>query len=102
MNEITRRRVKANKEIIKCLEDVMKVYPDWRFQQLLMNVGIVDGVDRFYEEPDMTLSRIIIPNVIKVNIINFEYFFLFFIVNPITYPFYCYYNICINFFSNSF
>ena len=58
MNEITRRRVKANKEIIKCLEDVMKVYPDWRFQQLLMNVGIVDGVDRFYEEPDMTLSRV--------------------------------------------
>ena len=57
MNEITRRRVKANKEIIKCLEDVMKVYPDWRFQQLLMNVGVVDGVDRFYEEPDMTLSR---------------------------------------------
>ena len=58
MDEITRRRVKANKEIIKCLEDVMKVYPDWRFQQLLMNVGIVDGVDRFYEEPEMTLGRI--------------------------------------------
>lgn len=58
MDEITRRRMKANKEIIKCLEDVMKVYPDWRFQQLLMNVGVVDGVDRFYEEPEMTLSRI--------------------------------------------
>ena len=57
MNEITRRRVKANKAIIKVIEDVMNIFPDWRFQQILMNIGIVDGVDRFYEEPDTTLAR---------------------------------------------
>lgn len=58
MKEITKRRVKANKAIMKLLQDVMDVYPDWRFQQLLMNVGVVDGVDRFYEEPDTTLARL--------------------------------------------
>ena len=58
MNDLTRRRVKANKAILKVLQDVMKVYPDWRFQQLLMNIGLVDGVDRFYAEPDMTIFRV--------------------------------------------
>ena len=53
-----RSRLECNRVIMEILNTVILKYPDWRFQQLLMNVGVVDGVDRFYEEPDMTLSRI--------------------------------------------
>ena len=51
-------RLEANRALLKLVSTVVEMYPDWRFQQLLMNVGVVDGVDRFYEEPEMTLSRI--------------------------------------------
>lgn len=58
MNEIVKRRKKANNELLKILKEVVEAEPQLRFYQLLVAVGIVDGVDRFYEEPDMTLARV--------------------------------------------
>lgn len=54
MTEFTRKRYENN---LKCLELIRKFidrFPDWRFMQLLFNVGLCE--DRFYEEPENTLT----------------------------------------------
>lgn len=49
--------VKERKEYnLKCLEklrELIEKYPDWRFTQIIFNVGLAE--DRFFEEPDETL-----------------------------------------------
>ena len=51
-------RLEANRELLKLVSTVVEMYPDWRFQQVLWNMSIVDGTDKFYEEPVDTLKRV--------------------------------------------
>ena len=57
--QIRMSRLNDNVEVLNILVDYLKQNPDIRFFQALYNVGIMDSknVDRFYEEPSETLSR---------------------------------------------
>lgn len=61
------KRQECNREILKVLEEVVRLYPHFRFSQILWFLGINgrDDVgdkyrlkDIFYEEPDITLKNI--------------------------------------------
>lgn len=49
-------REKYNLLIINRLLCILSIFPDWRFTQLLSNLGL--DKDRFYEEPNKTLELI--------------------------------------------
>lgn len=49
-------RLENNLECLKVLERMAEKFPDWRFMQLLFNVGLCE--DRFYEEPSVTLQSL--------------------------------------------
>ena len=54
-------RQEINKEILKELEEIVDIYPDLRFCQLLWNVGLHtyhNNVDAFYDESSETLELI--------------------------------------------
>lgn len=53
-------RYDANLQIVLILNDLVAKYPDWRFQQILQNIGISskEGKDLFYEESITTLNRL--------------------------------------------
>ena len=51
-------RLEANRELLKLVSTVVEIYPDWRFQQVLWNMSITDGTDKFYEEPVDRLKRV--------------------------------------------
>ena len=58
------KRQECNQEILRILGEVIKMYPDFRFGQILWVLGI-NGLDEknrlrdiFYEEPDVTLRNI--------------------------------------------
>jgi len=50
-------RQEANEEILKYLALYVKTYPDWRFEQILENIGFDHYVD-FYRESLETLEKI--------------------------------------------
>lgn len=64
------RRQQANREILKNIEEMVNKYPDLRFGQILVNLGIIQyqrdpasfdiiGIkDPFNEESVVTLNRI--------------------------------------------
>lgn len=54
-------RQKANKEIIKLLDNIIDEVPDWRFGQILYNLGLVTNnegevIDPFYIESEKSLK----------------------------------------------
>lgn len=49
-------RKDANTVITMILADLVNYFPDWRFQQLLTNVGLATPDDLFYEESIRTLE----------------------------------------------
>ena len=51
-----RTRKDANTVIAMILMDLVGSFPDWRFQQLLTNIGIATPDDLFYEESIKTLE----------------------------------------------
>lgn len=53
-------RLEANRKIVQTLSAVVESCPDWRFQQILQNLGISSrfGEDRWYEESADTLQNI--------------------------------------------
>lgn len=53
-------RLEANRKIVQTLSAVVESCPDWRFQQILQNIGVSsrDGRDRWYEESEETLQNI--------------------------------------------
>ena len=53
-------RLEANRQIIQMLSAIVESCPDWRFQQILQNVGVSSrfGEDRWYEESEETLQKI--------------------------------------------
>lgn len=73
------KRQECNREILKVLEEVVRLYPDFRFGQILWFLGINgrDDVgdryrlkDIFYEEPDITLKNIC--STVKDNHFHFD------------------------------
>ena len=62
-NKMTRQE--ANRKLVEVINDLVETYPDWRFGQILFNVGIItrkkdslDIKDPFYEESTETWERI--------------------------------------------
>ena len=52
-------RQEANRMIVETIKDAIELYPDWRFHQILQNMGIEQpAIDQWYEESDETLCNI--------------------------------------------
>ena len=52
-------RQEANRMIVETIKDAVELYPDWRFHQILQNMGIEQpAIDQWYEESDETLCNI--------------------------------------------
>ncbi len=53
-------RQEANRLIVEHIKATVEACPDWRFHQILQNIGIERrGVDQWYEESDETLRNIV-------------------------------------------
>lgn len=50
-------RQEANRELVRRISEMVEMYPDLRFQQILMINGISDGTDKFNEESTTTLKN---------------------------------------------
>ena len=51
-------RQEANRQIVETIKDMVELYPDMRFHQLLQNMGVEQPViDQWYEESDETLCN---------------------------------------------
>lgn len=60
LREMIKKRQVSNFEIINKLVMYLTKYPDTRFHQALINLGISEvGRDQFYEESVTTLERMI-------------------------------------------
>lgn len=60
LKEMIKKRQESNFEIINKLVMYLTKYPDTRFHQALVNLGISEvGRDQFYEESVTTLERMI-------------------------------------------
>ena len=52
-------RLEANRKILEKISKIVEEYPDWRFHQVLQNIGCtLNGTDQWFEEPELTLKRI--------------------------------------------
>ena len=57
--EIAKQRQRANREILTMIEKVVEQEPDWRFGQILFNLGVVsyNSGDIFFDESVEILER---------------------------------------------
>jgi hypothetical protein len=45
--------------IVEAIKDAIELYPDWRFHQILQNMGVEHpAIDQWYEESEETLCNI--------------------------------------------
>jgi hypothetical protein len=52
-------RQQANRQIVEAIKDMVELYPDWRFHQILQNIGVEQpAIDQWYEESVDTLKNI--------------------------------------------
>ena len=52
-------RQEANRQILELVGKAVEEFPDWRFHQILQNMGIEQpAIDQWYEESDETLCNI--------------------------------------------
>lgn len=52
-------RQEANRKILELVGTAIEEFPDWRFHQILQNMGIEQpAIDQWYEESDETLGNI--------------------------------------------
>ena len=52
-------RLEANRSIVNLIKETIEEYPDWRFHQILQNIGVEKpGTDQWYEESTETLRNI--------------------------------------------
>ena len=64
VKRMSKTRQDYNKEILHEIDKYIEKYPDMRFIQILWSLGIINSkngvvLDRFYEEPQETLEKII-------------------------------------------
>jgi hypothetical protein len=55
--ETISERQELNRLLLDLIAEEVRRYPDMRFLQILLAMKIVDGEDRFYEEPWDTINR---------------------------------------------
>lgn len=58
-------RKAANRVILLIIDNVIEMCPDWRFNQLLLNIGATKPEDLFYEESKATLERVLQDEVVN-------------------------------------
>lgn len=51
-------RLENNIKILNIVKQLAYEFPDMRFNQLLMNIAIIQSRDQFYEESEDTLNRL--------------------------------------------
>ena len=52
-------RKEANEQLVKEIAKWVERFPDWRFHQILHNIGVEkSNVDQWYEESDTTLKNV--------------------------------------------
>ena len=52
-------RLEANRLIVERIKAAVEACPDWRFHQILQNIGVEQpGADQWYEESEDTLKNI--------------------------------------------
>ena len=64
MEAVTSRKI-ANRVILLIIDNVIEMCPDWRFNQLLLNIGATKPEDLFYEESKATLERVLRDEVVN-------------------------------------
>ena len=64
MNAVNTRKA-ANRVILLIIDHVIEMCPDWRFNQLLLNIGATKPEDLFYEESKATLERVLQDEVVN-------------------------------------
>lgn len=56
-------RQEANRMIVETIKDMVELYPDWRFHQILQNIGVEKPAqDQWYEESEETLKNTKVNN----------------------------------------
>lgn len=57
-------RQEANRRILEAIHDMVETCPDWRFHQILQNIGVEKpGLDQWYEESEETLKNTKVNNL---------------------------------------
>ena len=54
-------RIEANRAIVAKIAEAVEKFPDWRFHQIMQNLGLelgAPGWDPFYEESGKTLAEL--------------------------------------------
>ena len=64
MSAVNTRKA-ANRVILLIIDHVIEMCPDWRFNQLLLNIGATKLEDLFYEESKATLERVLQDEVVN-------------------------------------
>ena len=64
MSAVNTRKA-ANRVILLIIDHVIEMCPDWRFNQLLLNIGATKPEDLFYEESKATLERVLQDEVVN-------------------------------------
>lgn len=53
------RRQETNRKIVEIVAKAVELFPDWRFHQILQNIGVEQpAIDQWYEESEDTLRSI--------------------------------------------
>lgn len=53
-----KKRQEANRQILDLVKEAIEGHPDWRFHQILQNMGIEEPHDdQWYEESEETLTN---------------------------------------------
>lgn len=52
-------RQEANRQILELVSRAVEAFPDWRFHQILQNLGVEQpAIDQWYEESEDTLCNV--------------------------------------------
>lgn len=52
-------RQEANRKILELVSRAVEDFPDWRFHQILQNLGVEQpAIDQWYEESEETLCNV--------------------------------------------
>ena len=62
---VVNTRETTNRVILLIIGTIIELYPDWRFNQLLLNIGATKPEDLFYEESKATLERVLQDEVVN-------------------------------------
>ena len=64
MSAVNTRKA-VNRVILLIIDNVIEMCPDWRFNQLLLDIGATKPEDLFYEESKATLERVLQDNLVN-------------------------------------